>query len=97
MFTGAWSDIHHIIRRQHRILIMLYHDQRISQILEIFQGSDQFIIVPLVQSDTRLIQNIGNSHQPRTDLRGKTDSLGLSAGQRTGSAGKAQIVQPYIH
>ena len=54
---------------------MLYHDNGIAQIPQMLQRSQQLIIIPLMKSDTRLIQNICNTHQPGTDLRSQTDAL----------------------
>ncbi len=75
---------------------MLHHNHGISQIPKVLQCGDQPIIVPLVQSDTGLIQNIGHAHQAGADLGGQSDTLGLTAGQGTRRPGQAQIVQPYI-
>ena len=43
------------------------------------QGGEKLIIVPLMQSDARLIQNIQYIHQLRTDLSGQTDTLALTS------------------
>jgi hypothetical protein len=39
------------------------------------------MIVPLVQTDRRLIQHIEHSDQPGADLGGQPDPLRLAAGQ----------------
>ena len=75
---------------------MLYHDQSIPQISQTLQSGQQFIVVPLVQADTGLVQNITHAHQPGTDLGGQSDALSLSAGQRGCRSGKGQILQTYI-
>ena len=82
MFTGAWSDIHHIIRRQHRVLIVLYHKQGIAHILQVPQRVQQFIIVSLMQADAGLIQNIAYTYQAGANLGCQPDSLCFPAGQR---------------
>ena len=48
-----------------------------------FQRFQQLIVISLVQSDTRLIQDIGNSDKSGTDLGRQTDSLCLAAGKGT--------------
>ena len=88
MFSGSRPDIHNIIRRPHRILIMLHNKNRISQIPQVKQSRKQLVIVPLVKTNTWLIQNIGNSHQTGANLSCQTDSLSLSAGK--GSCGSRQ-------
>ena len=62
---------------------MLHHQQRVAHIFEILQGGDQLVIVPLVQADTGLIQNIAHPHQTGTDLGRQTDPLRLTTGERS--------------
>ena len=76
---------------------MLHHDQRIAQIPQVAEGFQQLIIVPLVQADAGLIQDIGHAHQAGADLGGQTDSLGLAAGEGGGGPGKGQVFQPHVH
>ena len=86
-----------MIRRQHRILVMLHHDQRIAQVFQILERRDQLVIISLVQSDAGLVQNIADAHQTGTDLRCQTDSLRLAAGQTSGCSGKRQVLQTDFH
>ena len=44
---------------------------------------DQAIIVTLMESDRRLIQNVKNTGQPGTDLRGQSNPLRFTAAERT--------------
>ena len=52
------------------------------------QSVQQLVIVPLVQADAGLVQNIGHAHQTGTNLGGQADSLGFSAGKRAGGSWK---------
>ena len=63
---------------------MLHDDQRIAEIAQMLERVEQLVIVSLVQSDTRLVQNVGDSDETGTDLCRKTDTLRLTAGKRTG-------------
>ena len=76
---------------------MLNDDQSIPQVTEMFQCCQKLIIVPLMQSDAGLIQDIGNSHQTGTDLCGKADPLRLSAGKGSRCPCQSQVVQSHIH
>ena len=49
-----------------------------------------------MQANAGLIQNVGYSHQARTDLSGQADSLGFSSGKSTGGPGKGEIIQSHI-
>ena len=63
MLTGSRTDIHNPVRFQHGILIMLHHNQRITEISQILQGLQQLVIVSLMQTDTRFIQNISHTNK----------------------------------
>ena len=52
----------------------------IAKITQALQGQQQLIVIPLVQSDRRLVQNIQNAHQRRSDLRCETDALAFATG-----------------
>ena len=97
MLPGSRTDIHDVIRRQHGILVMLYHDQRIAEIAQMLQSGKQLVVVPLVEPDAGLIQDICHSDQSGTDLGRKPDPLRLTAGKRPRGAGKRQVIQPHIH
>ncbi len=50
------------------------------------QGGQQLVVVPLVQADGRLVQDIQHPHEAAADLGGQADALALAAGQ--GAAGR---------
>lgn len=61
-----------------------------------FQRREKFVVVSLVKTDARLVENIGDTDKAGADLRCQTDSLRLTAGQRCRSARQGQIVQSDI-
>jgi len=87
------ADVHDIVRRAHRILVVLDHDQRIAEVAQTLERRKQLVVVALVQSDGRLVEDIQHPHQAAADLRGKPDALALAAGERRARARKRQIVQ----
>ena len=76
---------------------MLHHQDGIAEVPQPVQGGDQPPVVPHVQPDGRLIQNIEYPHQLTTDLGGQPDSLSLATAQRGGGPGEGQVVQPHVH
>ena len=68
---------------------MFNNDQGIPQISQVEQGVQQFVIIPLMKTDTGFIKNIGNPYQPGTDLSGQTDPLCFSSGKTSGCSGQA--------
>ena len=97
MFSGSRPDIHDTVGRTHGIFIMLHHKNGIAEIPQMQKRLQQLVIIPLVKSDTRLVQNIGNTDQAGTNLGSKTDTLRLAAGQSAGSPGQGQIIKAHIN
>ena len=92
----ARADIDDIVRVQHRFLVVLDHDQRISLIAQLFEGVEQLSIVALVQADRRLVQNVQNAHEARADLRGQANALRFAAGERAGAAREREIAETHV-
>ena len=81
----------------HRVFIVLDDDHRVTELRQPAQGEQQAIVIPRVQADRRLVENVENAHEPRAHLTGQTDPLGLAAGKRRRGAIKRQVMQPDIH
>ena len=79
---GFRPHVNNIIGIHHHIFIMLHNHHGITCITKRFQGTDQTVIVPLVQTNTRLIQNIKHINELRTDLGSQTYTLAFSTRQR---------------
>ncbi|VVB67153.1 Uncharacterised protein [uncultured archaeon] len=61
--ASPWPDVQEVICSANCLLVMLHHDQRVSQIPELLQCLDQPIVVPLVQPNGGLIQDVEHSRQ----------------------------------
>ena len=94
--AGLRSHIDHIIRIEHHILVMLHHDDGVPRIAQLLQRIDQPDIIPLVQPDTRLVEDIQDIHQLTADLRSQTDTLALATRQGCRSTVQGQIIQSHI-
>lgn len=79
MRACAGTKIHHIIRLQDHILIVLYHDNCVAYVTQVFQRFYKLHIITLVKANTGLIKDIGNIDKLRSDLRCKPDTLSLTA------------------
>ena len=93
--TGSRSHIHDEIGSPHGIFVMLYHNQGVAQIPQPLQGGQQLVIVPLMQTDGRLIQNIEHAYQAGTDLGSQPDPLAFTTGQGGRRPRKGQILQTH--
>ena len=59
---------------------MLYDDQCIAQISQLAERLQQTPIVPLMEADARLVQDVDDAFQAGADLRRQPDALCLAAG-----------------
>ena len=53
------------------------------------------MVVPLVQADGGLVQNVQHAHQRGADLGGQADALALPAGQGARGPGQGEVLQPH--
>ena len=89
----ARANVHDMIGREHGVLVVLDHDQRIAEVAQTLKGREQLVVVALMQADGRLVEDIQHAHERRADLRGEADALALAARQRAGRARERQIFQ----
>ena len=87
MYACSRTDINDIIRRAHRILVVLNDDHGVADISQPLEGIEQHIVISLVQSDRRLVKNIQHAHQRGPDLGREPDALGFAAREGRRSAG----------
>ncbi len=96
MLTRARPDIHDPVGRGHRFLVMLHDNNGIAQSAQAHQRVDQLGVVPLVQADDGLVQDIQNAGEARPDLRRQADALRLAARQGRARPVQGQIAQADI-
>ena len=88
-----FTYIDDIVGLPHRILVMLNDDNGISQIAEFFQRIEKFLIIALMKTDARFVENIQNAHKGRTYLRCKPYSLRFASRQRCRRTRKGKIAE----
>ena len=54
---------------------MLYHQKRIADIGQMAKSRQKFVVILLMQSDARFVQNVEDAYQTGTDLSSQADSL----------------------
>ena len=81
VLAGAWSDVDDPVGGVDGVLVVLDDDQRVAEIPQPDQRLDQAPVVPLVQADARLVQDVQHADQPAADLGRQPDPLRLAAGE----------------
>ena len=65
-------EVDNVVGSHHHILVVLYHDDRVSEVAQLLQCCDKLGIISLMKSYTRLVKYIQHAHKSRTDLCGKS-------------------------
>ncbi len=79
-FTCTRANVNQIVGGPQGVLVMLHHNQGIAKIPQALEGGQKAVVVPLVQADGGLIQDVEHPNQPGADLGRQADTLGLAAG-----------------
>ena len=90
------SEIDEVVRSAHRIFVVLDDDHRVADVPQAFESRDQLVVVPRVEADRWLIQNIEDADQTSPHLRRQPDALGFSSGECRRGAFEAEILKADI-
>src|SRR5215470_6558863 len=88
------SHINDMISSRDRLPIMFDDNNRIAAVAHSLQKREEACIVPLMQPDAWLIENVKHTGQVGADLLGKPHPLSFSARKRGGGTVETQIVNP---
>src|SRR4051794_27532994 len=75
VLAGTRADVDDPVRDPDGVLVVLDDDQGVPQVLEPNQGLDQPVVVPLVQADRGLVEDVEDTDQAGPDLGGQPDPL----------------------
>ena len=87
------SQIDHMLRPADRLLVVLDHHHGVPLVLQVPQGVEEQLIVPGVQTDGGLIEDVAHPPQIGSQLGGQTDALRLPTAQRGSGPVEGQIGQ----
>ena len=90
-------DVDDPVRGPDRLLVVLHHEHGVAQVPQPGQRRDQLGVVPLVEPDRRLVEDVQDAHQRRADLRRQPDPLRLAAREADARPVQGQVVQPDVH
>lgn len=74
---------------------MLDHDDRVSEIAQTFQRFYEKVVIPLMKSDRRLVEDIEHPGERASDLCCKTYTLCFTARERAALARKREIIESH--
>ena len=75
---------------------MLHHQHGVAQVAQVPQGREQPLVVPVVQPDRGLVQDVEHAHEPAADLRGEPDPLRLTSRERRRRTAEGEVFQAHV-
>ena len=88
---AARAEVHDVLRPADGLLVVLDHDDGVALCAQGVQRVQEHEVVPGVQADGRLVQDVADPAQVRAELGGQADALRLSAAQRGRGAVQRQV------
>ena len=89
-------QVDHVVGGLDGVGVVLDHDDGVAQVAQAAQRAEQALVVPLVQPDARLVEDVEHADQAGADLGGQPDALGLAAGERGRAAAEREVVEPHV-
>ena len=96
MHARSRADVADIVGIEHGFVVVLDNHKGVAEIAELFKCGDELCIIPFMQTDTGLVENIEHTLKRGTDLGCKADSLAFSARKGARRTGKCQITQSHV-
>src|SRR5262245_8029817 len=80
--SGAGPEIDDVVRAADGFFVVLDYQHGVAEVAKIFECSQQPVIISMMQTDRRLVQNVEDAAQLRSNLGREPDALTLAAGKR---------------
>ena len=84
-------EVDHPVRRAHHLLVVLDHEHGVADVAEPLERVDEPAVVALVEPDRRLVQDVEDADELRSDLRREPEPLRLATGERLRSSVELQV------
>ncbi len=96
VLARARPEVHEVVRAPDGGLVMLDDEERVAQVPQPLERVEELFVIPGMQSDGRLIQDVQHPDEPRPDLGGQADPLGLAPGEAPRGPVQRQVPEPHV-
>jgi len=79
--SSPWAKVDDVVGRSNGLLVMFYHEDRVSPFFEFPERIKEHPVVPGVEADGRFIQDITDPGQIRSQLASQANTLRFTPGQ----------------
>ena len=95
--TGAGTYVNNVVSCTNGIFIVLDNKYGITAVSELLEGLNKTVVVSLMQTNRRLVQNIKDAHKTSANLSCQTYTLGFSTRKRCCCARKREVIQANVY
>ena len=88
------TEIDDPVRGAHHLFVVLDDEHRVADVAELLERVDEPAVVALVEPDRRLVEDVEDADELRSDLRRQPEPLRLATGQRLRGLGRAGGTRP---
>src|SRR5215831_8579498 len=81
VLTRSWPKVQDVVGGSNGLAVVLDDQDRIAQITQAFEAFEQALIIALMQTNARLVEDIEHPHQARTNLRCQANALAFPTGE----------------
>src|SRR5690606_9432056 len=94
--SRAEAQVADVVRRLDGVAVMLDDEHGVAEVAQLTQCAEQALVVALMQSDGRLVEDVEHTDQAAADLCCEPDALRLAPGQGLRTAAECQILEANV-
>ena len=95
--TSAGTHVNNVVSCTNGIFIVLDNKYGITAVSELLEGLNKTVVVSLMQTNGRLVQNVKDAHKTSANLSCQANTLGLSTRKRCCCARKREVIQANVN
>ena len=95
--TSARTHVNNVVSCTNSIFIVLNNKYGITAVSELLERLNKTVVVSLMQTNGRLVQNVKDAHETGTNLSCQANTLGLSTRKRCCCTRKREVVQANVY
>ncbi len=90
------TQIDHEVGGADGLLVVLHDEDGIAEVTQAFEGIEQAAVVPLMETDAGLVEDVEHTHEARPDLGRQAYPLPLAPRERGGGPIERQVLEPHV-
>ena len=95
--TSAGTHVNNVVSCANGIFIVFDNKYGITAVSKLLKRLNKTVVVSLMQTNGRLVQNVENAHEAGTNLCCQANTLGFSTRKRCCCARKREVVQANVY